>query len=270
MTSYGVVQWSKTASSNSSADLNIFLKSSKVAPSSVNDQFRSVMQSFAKYRDDNNGTLVTGGSTLAATVATNQVFTSLQNGLTVTFGVAGTLGSSATLNVDGLGAANLQLSAATNITTGQIVGGTIVSATYLSSTTLLPAVWMVQTAIQGAAASLVTPTGLDQGPVTGGAKTFTVTSTVTSTVAFTFQPGYGNGPLQLYNNKVAFVLKAPATDGYCALLVSNTASAGTITTSGFTVSSFTGDAVTTSSGNNYVWNLMTINGVSTYMIKALQ
>ena len=77
MTSYGPVQWSQTASLNSTADVNVYVKEG-MAPSATNDQFRSIMQSFSKYRDDNNGTLVTGGSTTAATLATNQVFTALK------------------------------------------------------------------------------------------------------------------------------------------------------------------------------------------------
>ena len=262
MTSYGVVQWSKTASSNSSADVNVFLKANKVAPSSVNDQFRSVMQSFAKYRDDNNGTLVTGGSTTAATVATNQVFAALQPGLTVAFGVAGTLDTSATLNVDGLGAYPIQLYGGTNITTGQIVGGTIVTATFVSTSTG----WVVQSAIENSLIDLMTLTAINQGPITGGARSPATSITSSTTVKI----NYGLGPMQKIYNSGAFVVQASTSDGFCSLLVTNSVAAGTIATSGFTISSFTGDAVSNTVNNNYVWNLMTINGVSTYMIKALQ
>ena len=262
MTSYGAVQWSKTASLNSSADVNVYVATG-IAPSAVNDQFRSVMQSFAKFRDDNNGTLVTGGSTTAATIATNQVFTALKPGLTVAFGVAGTLNTSATLNVDGLGAYPIQTYAGTNITTGQIVGGTIVSVTFVSTATG----WVTQTSIQGSIGELMTLAGFDQEVVAkAGAKTPAVSVTSSTNV----QIDYGKGPMQILNNSGAFVLKAPANDGYCSLGISNQAGCGVITTSGFKTSSFTGDAVTTSSGNLYVWSLMTINGTSTYMVKALQ
>ena len=268
MTSYGPVQWSKTASLNSSADVNVWVNP-LMAPSATNDQFRSIMQSFSKFRDDNNGTLVSGGSTTAATLATNEVFTALKTGLTVTFGLAGTLDTNATLNVDGLGPAHLQVSFGTNITTGQIVGGTIVSAAYVSSGTVgstTPPAWVVVSAIRGGTGSLMTLSGTDQ-LVSGGAKTPAVA--VTSSTAV--QIDYGKGPMQKLNNTAALVLSATtANDGFCSLLVQNGTGAGTIATSGFTVSSFTGDAVSNSSGNNYVWNLMTINGVATYMIKALQ
>lgn len=266
MTSYGPVQWSKTASLNSTADVNVYVKEG-MAPSATNDQFRSIMQSFAKYRDDNNGTLVTGGSTTAATLATNQVFTSLRNGLTVSFGLAGTLATSATLAVDGLAAAPLQLASGAYITTGTLQGGTIVGVTYQTTTTGLTtaACWLVNTSILGSIGSLMTLAGTDQ-IISGGAKTPAASITTSTEI----QIDYGKGPMQKVNNVSAFVLKNPASDGYCSLLVQNQTGAGTITTSGFKVSSFTGDAVTNSSGNNYVWSLMTINGTSTYMIKALQ
>lgn len=267
MTSYGPVQWSKTASLNSTADVNVYVKEG-MAPSATNDQFRSIMQSFAKFRDDNNGTLVTGGSTTAATVATNQVFTALKTGLTVAFGLAGTLDSCATLAVDGLAAANLQLQQGTNISTSQLVGGTIVGVTYLSSiiASTTPACWLVQSSIESGVGSLMTPTGTDQIINGGGAKTPTVAITSSTSI----KVDYGKGPLQSVINSGAFVMQAPAADGYCSLFVANSGTAGTIATSGFRVSSFTGDAVTNTAANWYIWNLMTINGTSTYMIKALQ
>ena len=267
MTSYGPVQWSKTASLNSSADVNVWVNP-LMAPSATNDQFRSIMQSFSKFRDDNNGTLVSGGSTTAATLATNEVFTALKTGLTVTFGLAGTLDTDATLNVDGLGAAHLQTSFGTNITTGQLNGGTIISAAYVSSGTVgstTPAAWVVVSAIEGGTGSLMTLVGTDQ-LVSGGAKTPAVAVSSSTQI----HPDYGYGPMRKVNNSGNFVIQASTSDGYCSLLVQNQTGAGTITTSGFTVSSFTGDAVGVSSGANYVWSLMTINGVATYMIKALQ
>ena len=80
----------------------------------------------------------------------------------------------------------------------------------------------------------------------------------------------GNGPQQYLTNGGAFTLAAPAQDGNCLLLVTNNASAGTITFSGFTVGSNTGDALDTTNGHKFLISIVTINGVSTYLIKALQ
>lgn len=94
---------------------------------------------------------------------------------------------------------------------------------------------------------------------------YLIASTLTS---FTVDPG--NGPLQYGSNNGAFTLTAPANDGACDILVTNAGSAGTITFSGFTVSSSTGDALTTTNTSKFLIMIRRVNGVSTYYIKALQ
>ena len=64
-------QWSKTASNNSGADPSINWAEG-MSPSSVNDSARAMMARAAEYRDDISGLLVTGGSSTAYTVTTNQ------------------------------------------------------------------------------------------------------------------------------------------------------------------------------------------------------
>jgi hypothetical protein len=80
----------------------------------------------------------------------------------------------------------------------------------------------------------------------------------------------GTCPLQYVTNGGAFTLAAPSNDGNCAVLVTNNGSAGAITFSGFTVSSSTGDPLTTTNTNKFIISVMRINGTSTYLIKALQ
>lgn len=80
----------------------------------------------------------------------------------------------------------------------------------------------------------------------------------------------GNGPQQFLTNNGAFTLAAPAADGNCLLYILNGASAGTITFSGFTVGSFTGAALTNTSGNKFILSIFRINGVSGYSSYALQ
>lgn len=81
---------------------------------------------------------------------------------------------------------------------------------------------------------------------------------------------YGNGTMQRLINNGAFTLAAPATDGETDLLVTNGASAGGITASGFSVGSNTGDTYGTTSGNKFFFMSRTANGSSTYGWKALQ
>lgn len=105
----------------------------------------------------------------------------------------------------------------------------------------------------------------DQGPITGGA---TVTSKSITTGSFTVD--CGDRPLQYITNGGAFTITAPAADGSVILLITNNASAGAITFSGFTVGSSVGDAFTTTDTHKFMVSIVRINGVSTYTVKALQ
>ncbi len=80
----------------------------------------------------------------------------------------------------------------------------------------------------------------------------------------------GSGPLQYITNNGAFTLTAPANDGSLVLLVTNGASAGTITFSGFTVGSNVGDTLTTTNGHKFMISVIRIYGTASYHVKALQ
>jgi len=86
----------------------------------------------------------------------------------------------------------------------------------------------------------------------------------------TVTPVLTNGNYQYYTNNGAHTLAAMAADGAVDILVTNGASAGTITFSGFTVGSNTGDALTTSNTNKFIISLRRINGTAAYSIIALQ
>jgi hypothetical protein len=68
----------------------------------------------------------------------------------------------------------------------------------------------------------------------------------------------------------AFTLAAPANDGSCVVNVTNGASAGTITFSGWTVGSNTGDTYATTNTNVYSLFVRRINGKASYQWSALQ
>ena len=116
--------WSKTAASNDTADATINWQEGQ-APSSINNSARAMMAAVAKYRDDVSG-IVTGGTSTAYTVTSNQVFTNLAtalNGKMIGIVPHTTCGSSPTLNVDGLGAKALRNSPGQAVASGQLVSG---------------------------------------------------------------------------------------------------------------------------------------------------
>jgi hypothetical protein len=101
----------------------------------VNDSARAMMASVAKYRDDTEGTLTTGGTSTAYSVTTAQSFASLSaldgNKLTLRFNA--TNGASPTLAVDGLTAKAIETSQGTAVETGAILANSIHTVTYDNS-----------------------------------------------------------------------------------------------------------------------------------------
>lgn len=100
----GCYIWSKTAATNATADASINWAEGQ-APSSVNDSARALMARLAECRDDLSGQLLTGGTSTAFTLTTNQAFDTLahMDGARVCFRVHAANGTPAQLNVDGLG-----------------------------------------------------------------------------------------------------------------------------------------------------------------------
>lgn len=80
----------------------------------------------------------------------------------------------------------------------------------------------------------------------------------------------GNNPIQTLTNGGAFTLAMGANDGSCVLRVTNNASAGTITFSGFSEGSNTGDSLTTTNGNKFDIALTRIGGNPHFLVSALQ
>jgi hypothetical protein len=130
--STGVVTYSKTAATNSTAD-SAQNWAEGMAPSAVNDSARAGMASVAKWRDDLNGSLATAGGTLAFTLTTNQVFAALTAGYQVAFQMNATNTGTTTLNVDGLGAKPLRSAAGVELLAGSLLIGAVYKATYFTS-----------------------------------------------------------------------------------------------------------------------------------------
>jgi microcystin-dependent protein len=130
----GIYPWSRTASSNATADTTVNWAEGQ-APSTVNDSARAMMASVAKYRDDIAGAIATGGTSTAYTVDSYQVFDSLSslNGQVIAFTPHATNGATVTLNVDSLGAKPLRSAPSVELQSGTLIQGTPYAALYNNS-----------------------------------------------------------------------------------------------------------------------------------------
>ena len=260
----GVQTWSQVQATNASADSG-FTWAEGMSPSLVDSGARGLMASVAMWVADNNGSLVTAGTTVAYTVFTNQVAAALTAGYTVAVQFNATNDTSATLNVDGLGAKPLQLTAGTNLAGQEFQAGAICRFTYSSTGT---GQWIANNFNHQIVSGFISATTVDQN-FTGGC---TVTSynigTLPGSGSYSIDPGLG--PLQYFINGGTITLAAPANDGACAILMTNNATANAVTFSGFTVGASVGDPLTTINTNQFIINIFRINGISSYFVKALQ
>jgi hypothetical protein len=97
---------------------------------------------------------------------------------------------------------------------------------------------------------------------------FLFTAYSITTGSFTINPANAN--YQYVTNNGAYTITAPASDCAVDILITNGASAGATTFSGFTVGASTGSSLTTTNTNKFLLSVRRINGVSTYSIYALQ
>jgi len=79
----------------------------------------------------------------------------------------------------------------------------------------------------------------------------------------------GHSPSAYLTNNGAFTLAAPSNEGSQDIMVTNGASAGSITFSGFT-KALVGDSLTTTVNHKFLISIGRINGVSFYQIVAMQ
>ena len=78
------------------------------------------------------------------------------------------------------------------------------------------------------------------------------------------------GNYQFIANNGAFTINPATADCAIDLMVTNGATAGAITFSGFTIGPNTGDLLTTTNGHRFIISFRRINAISTYVVKALQ
>ena len=80
----------------------------------------------------------------------------------------------------------------------------------------------------------------------------------------------GKSPLQYLTDGGTFTIAAPANDGSCMILITNTVGAVAPTFSGFTSEANHGDAFDTTSGHKFTVTIWKINGTASYLNHAMQ
>lgn len=230
----------------------------------------------------------TGTTTLASSDLLTQHGVMLGGGAGAVPSALSSLGTSGQVLTSNGGAAdpswaNVGAGTVTSIaTSGGITGGTITATGTISCVDAASAVkgcvtpdgtathfldgagaWVVATN-----ASYVTLSGTGQ-VFTGGVHPTTF-SNGTGSGSGTVMVDVGNGPGQSVTNGGNFTLAMSANDGSTVLRVTNNGSAGTITFSGFSEGSNTGDALTTTNGSKFDISLTRIGGSPHYLVSALQ
>lgn len=184
--------------------------------------------------------------------------------------------------------ANATVASITN-STGMFVGSNVsmtftqvtVGNTIVNSSAVFVGNSSVRTTINSTAFSGTSNNSIFLGGV-AAASYLTTAAGVNLTAGFTFTPfnlGTGAGTVtpnalnsnyQYMTNNGGFTLAAPSLDCAIDILVTNGATAGAITFSGFTVGSSTGDPLTLTNGSRFIISIRRINAVAAYTIKALQ
>jgi hypothetical protein len=169
---------------------------------------------------------------------------------TVSASAGGTFGASINVNSNFNVTGNLSV-----LSSNLIVGGMNVTSTLNSAFT------KANTSVQNNATTQIT-TGYTY-------KSFNAGSNVAAFITWT--PNAANGNYQYANTNGPFTIAAPASDSAMDIILTNGASAGSITFSGYTVQSGgTGDTYATTNANRYLLSIRRIFGISTYVWKALQ
>lgn len=292
----GFHTWSQTAASNGTADSNINWAEGQ-APSSVNDSSRAGMAVLAKWRDDNNGSLTTGGTSTAYTLTTNTVFTSLalMANQTLTFTMHTTSGATPTLNVDGLGAKVIRNATGVALPTGALLSGSVYRATYNNSSGewlihnqpgVLPTSSVTTTAIADSNVTLAKMADLAQNKVIGrytastgvpqaltlstGLAVDSSTGNITTTTNPSLFPGFLSGlELSTAGSSATFGIAAGAANDTTNATLMALTSAYTKTTSAWSVGSGNGALDTGTIATNTWYHVFLIARSDTGVVDVL-
>lgn len=161
-----IQNWPKTATSSDWANVDSIKWPEAMLPPDVNDSARAMGRDLAKWRDDLNSTITSGGSSNAYTITSNGSYGSLANGFQLSFKASFSNTGAATLNVDSLGAKAVRKFTAAGeaaLAANDIVSGGYYWVQYNTAANSAAGAWvLLNPSIQGASTVLDT-VGSTQG-----------------------------------------------------------------------------------------------------------
>jgi hypothetical protein len=254
---------STTDASNTGAAANAGFPEN-MNPSDVNNAARALEGMIARLYADTNGSIITTGSSNTYALAAARTIASYAQGQVFMFEANHANSGASTLNVDSVGAKAIVKHNDTALGAGDIEAGQIVFVAYEATGDN----FQMLSPPSAVDANILKADTADE--LTAGFSSATVDAGTKSSGTFTPTPDSGN--FQHFTNGGAHTLGVPTKNCTMVLLMKNNASAGTLTTSGFTL--VDGDTLATTNGHEFFLYITRYNDGSTTFsaltVKALQ
>lgn len=231
----------------------------------IDTLFMNLAALLARFYGDLGGLGTVGGTADAITITSKSTYQALEDGLVVAFKAGSANTGAATVNVDSLGAKAIRHKGDTALGANAMLANGVYLLRYDTAYNASAGAWVLLNpeATGTDLSSYMTKTAQDQA-FTGGVRITPVDNGTKSSGTFTPDPG--DGPLQSYTNGGAHTLAPGSNYGMYVMDITNNASAGAITTSGWT--SVTGSFATTN-GNKYRCSCVVTSVASSLDIRLL-
>ncbi|ASJ58997.1 tail fiber protein [Sinorhizobium meliloti] len=208
-----IYDWSTSSASNANADGDINWAEGQ-APSTVNNSARVMMQRVKELLNDLGGSIVAGGSANVITVTAASSFTAYANGLRVRFRAATDNTSSATLNVNAIGAkplVKITPSGESALSAGEVQEDGIYEAIYSADLNGAAGAWLlINPTAQSNPAGMIAPFAMSTPPTgwlecSGAAVSRTTYATLFSAIGTTWGAGDGSTTFNLPDLRAEFL-----------------------------------------------------------------
>lgn len=187
-----IYDWSKTASSNGTADSDINWQEGQ-PPSTVNNSARQMMARQKEFIDD-MGAVTAAGTANAITVTLSSAVTAYFDGLRFSFKAANTNTATTTINVNGLGAKTAVIFGSSSgekpLTAGVIRAGCVYDAVYLAALNSSAGGWLIKNVSESFVYTERNSNYTAVAADSFGTSKFTASATLSLTAAATLTSGW--------------------------------------------------------------------------------